>query len=280
MKHEKIELNQRYVKNGLKNNNFIPSITTYILDNYESIDINRRRPMIIVCPGGAYGWLSDREAEAVAIRMNSLGFNSCILKYSVAPMDYPAAVLDMCEAVSVIRANAKNWNTDENKIVPMGFSAGGHLCANFGTLWNSDFLKKFADYKPEEIKPNALCLCYPVITSGEFAHEGSIKNVLGSQFDDKKMQEFVSLETQVNKDVPPVFMWHTNEDQSVPLENSLLFATALRKNHIPFEYHVFTKGLHGLSLSNEETSVNPPILRKECAVWPELFSTWLKTLFN
>mgnify|MGYP002345449634 CR=1 FL=1 len=277
MKHEKIQLPVRYASKGIHNNNFIPILTTYIIDNYGEIDINRVRPLVIVCPGGAYAWTSRREAEPVAIRMNALGFHACVLDYSVAPMDYPAALLDLCEAINYVREHAEEWHVDAKQIIVCGFSAAGHLAASLGILWNSGFIQKYIPLAAKQIQPNALCLCYPVITSGGFRHDGSIRNVLGSQADNPDMRDFVSLENQVNDDVPPVFMWHTNADESVPVENSLLFAIALRKHHIPLEYHMFLNGMHGISLASEETATKPAHIQKECSIWPDLFAGWVRT---
>lgn len=282
MKYEKIDLPPRYYEKGVKNGNFLPSLATYIIDNSEKIDINRKRPLVLICPGGGYTWKSPREAEPVALKMLSLGFHVAILDYSVAPMDFPAAFLDLCEAVNCVRSNADLWNVDSKKIIVLGFSAGGHLAASLGVWWNSGLCQKYLPLSSEQIKPDALCLCYPVITSNEFCHKGSIESVLGTQVKDEKMRSFVSLENQVTSDVPPVFMWHTDKDESVPLENSLEFVCALRKNHVPLEYHVFARGVHGLSLATEETasvsqSGKIERLQKECAVWPELFAAWVKT---
>lgn len=277
MKHEKITLPVRYTSKGINNGGFSPSLTTYIISNDEKIDSNRLRPLVVICPGGGYSWKSPREAEPVALRFNALGFHSCVLDYSVAPMDYPAALLDLCEAMNCIRNHANEWNVDSNQIIVCGFSAGGHLAASLGVLWNTDFIQKYIPLDSKMIKPNALCLCYPVITSGEYRHDNSIKNLLGKNADEKAMRDFVSLEKAVNDDVPPTFMWHTYEDESVPLENSLLLCVALRKHHIPLEYHMFLKGVHGLSLATEETASNPPRIQKECSVWPELFAAWVHT---
>ncbi|MCR5290959.1 MAG: alpha/beta hydrolase [Treponema sp.] len=282
MRNEKITLPPRYVEKGVKNGNFIPSLTTYIIDNSEKIDIHRKRPLILICPGGGYTWKSPREAEPVALKMLALGFHAAVLDYSVAPMDFPAAFLDLCEAVHCVRSHADAWNIDPEKIIVLGFSAGGHLAASLGVWWNTGLCQKYIPLTPQQIKPDALCLCYPVITSGEFCHAGSIKSLLGDLADDDTMRDFVSLEKHVTSDVPPVFMWHTDSDTSVPLENSLYFACALRKHHVPLEYHVFTPGEHGLSLATEETSSiidgKPGRLQKECALWPELFATWVKRM--
>ena len=278
MKHEKIELKPLYREKGIKNNDFTPYVTTYILDNYDEYCAERKRPVIVICPGGGYEMLSTREAEAVALKMNSLGFHAVVVWYSLKPMEFPASLLDLCMAVKLVRDKAREWNIDTNSIIVAGFSAGGHLAASLGVYWNTPLIQKYLPYTKEQVKPDGLLLCYPVITTGEYAHQGSIENVLGSA--KEYTQKDVQLETLVTENVPPVFMWHTDEDGCVPLENSLRFACALRSAKVPLEYHVFRRGGHGLSLATEETSwPNGAGIQKECAVWPLLFSAWMES-FN
>ncbi len=274
---ERIKLPVQYREKGIKNNDYTPIMDTYILANSKEIDENRKRPFILVCPGGGYVMTSEREGEPVAVQMNTLGFHSGVLYYSCAPMDFPAAYLDLCEAVHYIRSHADEWNVDPDQIVVCGFSAAGHLAASLGVWWNTDLHKKYLPYSNEDVKPNGLMLGYPVITSGEYRHDGSIHNLLGSQDTSKDLWKKASLENQVNKDVPPVFLWHTDEDGCVPLENSLFFVNELRKNHIPLEYHVFTKGGHGLSLATKETSFEACQIVEECQIWPQLFKSWMNT---
>lgn len=276
MIHQVINLPVQYRDKGLNNNFYQPTLTTYIMQNCSEYSEERKRPLVIVCPGGAYFFKSEREAEPIAIKLNSLGYQAVVLRYSTAPMDYPTSFLDTCEAVKYVRDHAKDWAVDPDKIILAGFSAGGHLAAHYGVYWNSGLAQKYLDYKPEELKINGLLLCYPVITSGEKAHKYSFEMLTNK--DDSLLDE-VSLEKHVNGDVPPVFMWHTYEDESVPVENSLLFAAALREKNIPLELHIFAHGGHGLSLATEETSRDDASMVQEaCAVWPELFAKWLKTL--
>lgn len=284
----------------LDNHEYTPTLTTYILDNYPTLDLTRKRPLVIVCPGGGYTHLSVREAEPIAIRMNSLGFHAAVLTYSLAPMDFPAAFCDAAEAVHYVRSHAQEWNVDPDKIIVCGFSAGAHVAAGLGCYWNgraaddtlggksapdasfntqAPLLPQFIPYSAEEIKPNALVLGYPVITAGEFCHDGSIKNVLGKK--NKAHRSWVSLETKVSPDVPPVFMWHTDADETVVPENSLLFAGSLKRANIPFEYHLFARGVHGLALATAETCVpEGPTIEPECAVWPELLYNWLNGMWK
>lgn len=249
-------------------------LTTYVLDNYETLDPERLRAFVLICPGGGYEHLSVRESEAVAIKFNSLGFNSAVLTYTLAPMAFPDALVDLAEAVKYIRSNAKKLNTNPDKIFVFGFSAGAHLSGTLGCYWNSELLKS-RGFEKELIKPNGLLLCYPVITADEnFCHKGSILNVLGNS---SFSRDDVSLEKHVTSDFPKTFMWHTTQDEAVPTENSLLMAMALRKAKIPFEYHLFEKGKHGLALATEETSKpNGETVEPTCAEWINLAANWLR----
>ena len=148
------------------------------------------------------------------------------------------------------------------------------MCATLGCYWNTDLFAAYLPYTPEEIKPNALILSYPVITADEkFCHKKSINLVLGST--QKFTRQDVSLEHHVTADFPPTFLWHTLADQSVPAENTLLFADALRRAGVPFAYHLFTHGRHGLGLATLETSKpDGSAVEPECEVWVDLFKMW------
>lgn len=272
MRHETITLPCHYA-GKLNNGGFSPYMTTYLLDNYAEVDENRRRPLVLICPGGAYEYLSPREAEPIALRMNALGFNAAVVTYTTKPRQFPVAACDLAEAVYYARSHADEWHIYADNIIVCGFSAGGHLAATLGCYWSSGLFADYLPYKPTDIQPNALLLCYPVITADKrFCHEGSIENVMGDNCIDRNV---VSLEHHVNADVPPTFIWHTFADQAVPVENSLLFADALRKAGVPFEFHLFARGGHGLALATEETSAhNGNTVEAECAVWPELFARW------
>lgn len=254
-----------------------PKLHTYILDNSIEMQPFRRRPAVLICPGGGYEFTSFREGEHIAIRMNALGFNAFILKYSCKPAVFPAAQLELATAVALIRSNAAKWHIDPKRLVVAGFSAGGHLAASLGVFWNQKILYEPLGVRPARIRPNGLLLCYPVITSGEHAHEGSFKALLAEKHE--TLLSTVSLENQVNADTPPTFLWHTFEDSVVPVENSLLFATALRKNKIPFELHIYQRGEHGLSAATEETSNSLGWgIQAECQNWIEMAGTWIKNL--
>ncbi|MCH4057997.1 alpha/beta hydrolase [Lapidilactobacillus gannanensis] len=253
----------------------------YVLDNSPEMDINRRRPAILIIPGGGYAMTSDREAEPVAIKMLSKGYQAFILRYNVAPVRYPAALLEIASSVKLIRDNAEAWHVDPDKIILAGFSAGGHLAANLATAWNGQLLQGYG-YKREDIQPNGLMLGYSVITSGKYAHVDSFKNLLGDDYNNEVIRESVSLEKQVTAATPRTFLWHTYTDDCVPVENSLLFADALKKANVPLEMHIFPQGGHGLSLGTAETAIaeNGYGIQTDLSVWPDLFATWVNNSFN
>ena len=263
------------------------TLTTYILQNYPNFSVNRTRPLVLVIPGGAYSHYGEREQEAIAIKMNSLGFHSCVLHYTLAPMRFPNALVDAANAVALIRENAKKWGVDSNKIILCGFSAGGHLAASLGCFWNSDFLKSYISHDSQKIQPNFLCLCYPVVTANEkFCHEGSIENVIGriskeeaekicSSLKKTNIREVVSIEKNVSHDFPPTFIWHTLKDEAVSAKNTLLLADALYEARIECEYHLFNRGNHALALASAETAnEDGSNAEAECEIWPELFKNW------
>ncbi|MBC6973637.1 alpha/beta hydrolase [Bacillus sp. CGMCC 1.60114] len=262
----------------IRTENSEAKLYTYFLNNSPEIDSNRKRPTVIICPGGGYEFTSDREAEPIAIRMMAIGFNACVLRYSVHPATFPTALLELSMAVSLIRQNAEQWHVDKNKIIVVGFSAGGHLAASLGVFWNRSFLSESLGISNDEIKPNGILLSYPVITSGPYRHKDSFTALLGENHD-KSLQE-VSLENHVSTDTPPTFLWHTYTDEPVPVENSFLFANALLKHKVHLEMHIYPNGIHGLSLGTEETKEknNEWTIQPEVANWIEMAGRWIKGL--
>lgn len=257
------------------------SLTSYLLDNFAEFDAERKRPAIIICPGGAYRMRSDREAEPIAIKMMSLGLQAFVLNYSVVPARFPTALIELATAVAYVRKNAADFNIDPQQICVGGFSAGGHLAASLAVFWNGDLLKKNG-FVPEEIKPNAVLLSYAVLTSFEYTHKESMAKLLGPEkTQDKNELKKVNLIDFVTEQTPPCFLWHTVTDPSVPCENSMLFAQALKKKHVPFELHLFPRGRHGLGLANLESNYDrPQDVVPEVQAWPEMFVRWLHLIFK
>lgn len=276
MIHETKQLNLDYASLGISHDDSnIATYTTYIHEVYPTQQNVIARPLVIICPGGAYNHLSVREGEAVALKMCDLGLNAVILRYSFLPNVYPCALYELASLVALARKNADEWHIDPHKIILGGFSAGAHLAASLGTMWKDGFITDALGLSYDDIRPDKLLLCYPVLTSGEFAHQNSFRSLLGSRYDE--LIESMSLENHVSADTPECFIWHTFEDSSVPLENSLMFAAALRRAGVRFEYHVFPFGKHGLALATEETNtIDGTSMQLECSVWPQLFATWLE----
>jgi acetyl esterase/lipase len=212
------------------------------------------RGAVLVCPGGGYGGRAPHEAEPIARRFNEAGLHGFVVHYRVAPHRHPAPLSDVARAIRLIREHAPEWSVDPARIAVCGFSAGGHLAASAGTLC------------PDEAsRPDALILCYPVLSSGPYGHRGSFENLLGPDPSPEALRA-VSLELQVTGRTPPAFMWHTADDAAVPVENSLLFAQALRAHRVPFELHVYPSGEHGLGLAPD---------RPRIATWSALCAGWL-----
>ena len=265
------------ISNNLKNSEAI--ISAYIPENSKEININKKRKTIIICPGGGYGFTSDREAEPIALKFMAQGFNAIVLRYSIAPTRYPNALLELAETVNYVREKEVEWNVNKEKVIVCGFSAGGHLAGSLGVLWNSEFIDMHLAIEAESIKPNGMILCYPVITSGEFAHSGSFDNLLGEKEKEIRREE-LSLEKLVSKDTPKTFLWHTFNDGTVPVKNSLLFSNALAEQSIPFELHIYPNGVHGLGLCEDSTATNGKSehIDEHVASWFKLACEWINNL--
>ena len=279
MKYEVINIDIDYEKIGTKGTDFKPYMSVYIPDNSKEIDLQRKRPTIVICPGGGYSMTSDREAEPLAFKFLAADFNVVIVRYDVSPVRFPAQLLEVAFAISKAREMADVWNVDTDKIVVMGFSAGGHLAASYSNLWNKDFVREYYGFKGGENKPNGMILCYPVIMSeGDKIHAGYINNLLGEKVADKELLELVACEKQVCEDTPPAFIWHTFEDTCVPVENSLAMVSALKAHNINTEFHLFPHGHHGLSLCNELVFKKYQGGFKEVQSWIDMAIRWVKNL--
>jgi len=258
-------------------------LQTYIIDSSEQMKYNKR-PLVLICPGGGYGFVSDREAEVMALQFTAMGYHAAVLTYSTYPVRYPAQILEVAQAWRLIRENAEAWNVLSDKIVILGCSAGGHLAASYSLFCGEDFVTKSVGMTADKLRPAGMILCYPVITSGEFSHRDSFSTLLGSDYDSlvgTELLEKVSLEKQVTEKTPPAFIWHTYTDNVVPVENSLLFATALRKHNVNCELHIFPDGGHGLGLASElSQDSNGWGVQEECKIWIRLAEVWLKNKFG
>lgn len=216
-------------------------------------------PAIVICPGGAYRSISDREAEPVAKEYLAANYHVFILYYSTGDKAQNFnALMELAALVSHIRRHGKEWHVDGNRLAVCGFSAGGHLAASLGTLYDEErFLTSFraskaGQWNPQvSLRPNAMILGYPVITSDEFSERTSLRTVSGGSEGSEEYGYF-GLDRHVKPNTPPAFLWHTSTDEGVPVENSLSFGAALSASRVPFELHVFPEGPHGMSVCSDE----------------------------
>ncbi len=269
-----IELKDEY--GFLGENGKSPWVSCYLPYNLKVMNFkNQRRPCMVICPGGGYSMVSEREAEPIALKFLNLGFNVFVLNYSVTPHHYPTQLLEVAATFDLIYENASAWNCDTEKIGIIGFSAGGHLAAHYSNAYNcADVRKLFANSK----KPNFTVLGYPVISTDKaITHQGSFVNLLGQYPEGDREAEF-SCECLVSADTPKAFIWHTVGDAAVPVQNSLVYANALAKNGVPFALHIYPYGPHGLStvdrLTNHECDLGGK--NEYAAEWLNDLTKWLK----
>lgn len=236
-----------------------PRLTSYVIHSHEPT------AAVIVCPGGGYGGLSDIEREPIAGWLNSIGISAFLLDYRVAPYRYPSSLLDAQRAIRYVRSHAADLNIRADKIGMIGFSAGGHLASTVGTHYDEGNSQSDDYIERVSSRPDAMILCYPVISFGAYANLGSMVNLLGKD-PDPILRDSLSNEQQVTADTPPTFLWHTSDDAVVVVANSLLFASALSHYNVPFELHCYESGPHGLGLA---------LNHNEAKTWTLACETWL-----
>ncbi len=243
--------------------NDIPTLTPYLPDPAKATGV-----AMVICPGGGYAHLAPHEGNDYALWLNQHGVTCFVLKYRLGSNGYrhPAMLQDAGRALRLVRAQAVDWKVDPKRVGIMGSSAGGHLASTLMTHFDSGNTNSADPVERQSSRPDIGILCYPVITMGEYAHKGSRDNLLGTR-PSPKLVELLSNELQVTTNTPPCFIWTTFEDKTVPMENTLLFAGALRKNHVPFDLHVYQKGGHGLGLKDKPPFANPHPWATDCLFW-------------
>lgn len=246
---------------SMDNDHEVPRMIPYLIDQQEGLS-----GAIIVLPGGGYSRLADHEGEPVAQWLNSIGISAFVLKYRVQPYKHPAPLTDAQRAIRYVRAHAEQYAIDPNRIGILGFSAGGHLASTAGTHYDNGHPESDDLMERMSSRPDLMILCYPVITFTEYRHHGSMKNLIGEDASES-LKHHLSNELQVTPDTPPTFLWHTSDDSGVPVENSLLFASALSKHKVPFELHSYESGRHGLGLAKDHP---------EAHTWSHLCELWLR----
>ena len=274
MLHETIHL-----KDVFKGLDTDATLTCYVRDNFNEVDINRKRASVLVCPGGAYWRTAPHEGEPVALAFLAKGYNAFVLDYSTRDRSerlYPTQLLEASAALAYIRRNCEKYHVKSDSISICGFSAGGHLAGSVGMFWNEPFIEEALGIAHGENKPNGMILSYPVISSGEFANQYSFKMLLGEGAP-QELRDKLSLENAVSENTPPAFIWTTFDDTAVPSENSLLLASAMKRANIPFELHIYPTGRHGLSLGNSETTPedDPERIHLHVESWLNLCADWI-----
>lgn len=275
MKIEYIELKNHY--SFLGENGCNPNVTAYLPYNDFAETKKDKRPCMIVCPGGGYAGCSNREGEPYAIRFAALGYNAFVLKYSVAPNRFPTQIREVAAVMDLIYKNAQKWACDTDKIAIIGSSAGAHLAGHYSVDFD---IPEVREYFPKSQNVNAAVLCYPVISTDEKeGHIPSFNNLLGRIPNEEDSKKF-SLENRVREITPPTFLWHTVNDQIVPVQNSLRYAYALSKYDIPYELHIYPYGPHGLATVDRVTNGELPENILPSRDWIDKVHNWLDIIFN
>jgi acetyl esterase/lipase len=281
------------------------SLTTYVIEDSQELLAGKKRPAIIICPGGAYLSCSDREGEAVALRFASMGYHAFVLRYSTymegkfefpdfekelkvnEKSIHPNPMREIGKAMLTLRENAEKWLIDVDKIAICGFSAGAHNCAMYSVYWDKPIITEYFKEKPEMFKPAATILGYTL--SDYIFMKNVTKNPMDKKLfdmsniaftgskepDDEKLRE-ISPALNVTESTPPMFLWATAEDSLVPVQHTIRMAHALAGKNIPFEVHIFEKGPHGLSLSNQATAQAKSQVYPDAAKWVGMAEAWLE----
>ena len=226
------------------------------------------RTAVIICPGGGYQYVSAaREGEQFAHWLSSLGVTSFVLKYRMAEFGHPAPLQDVLRAVRLVRSQAAQYGIDPSRIGVMGASAGGHLAASAGTLFDHSLGRTGAPLDSVSARPDFLMLMYPVIAmEGPAAHAGSRKALLGANPSAETLN-LMSVEKQVSAKTPPTVLFHTQDDGTVPVENSIMFYQALTRAKVPAELYVFERAGHGMGMRTGQGNAS---------LWPRRAEEWLR----
>lgn len=242
-------------------------ITSYIPDE------KKFDGAVVILPGGGYSMRAEHEGRGYAEFLADNGMVSFVVDYRVSPFEFPLPLLDSRRAIKFVRYYADKYGIDKSKIAVMGSSAGGHLAAMTSTYFEPVGYDDNCDaIDAEDFIPNAQILCYPVIYlyNDEIRHISSANNLLGNRVEEYA-HKLTPIDIVSNK-TPKAFIWHTFEDQSVHVYNSLDYAKALKKNNIPTELHIFPEGWHGMGLANDDANDK---LKLHINQWGRLLVNWL-----
>ena len=239
-----------------------PTLTMYVPDSGKATGA-----AIVICPGGAYRGLAKHEGEDYAKFFASYGIAAFVLKYRLGPEHgYKEIVADGMRSVRFVRANAKQWDIKKRCIGIIGSSAGGHLASTVMTHCDGGDSTSSDPIEHASSRPDFGILCYPVISMGPLSHKISRENLLGTD-PSPELVALYSNELQVTNSTPPCFVWHTVEDKTVSVENSLEFARALQRNGVPYDLHIYERGRHGLGVGDKPPFTNAHVWTKDLIFW-------------
>jgi len=242
-----------------------PTLTIYLPDSAKAAGFG-----VVVCPGGGYQMLAmDHEGRQVALWLNGLGIAAFVLKYRLGPRyHHPVEMQDGQRAMRFVRFHASDYGIAPDRIGIWGFSAGGHLASTIGTHFDGGKPDAADPIDRVSCRPDFMILAYAVISFvTPYVHKGSMHNLLGDHAAPELVRS-LSNELQVTPETPPTFLFTTGSDDAVPVENSVLFYEALRRNHVPAELHIFERGPHGVGLAQKDPALS---------VWPTLLANWFRT---
>ncbi|MGX7713300.1 alpha/beta hydrolase [Enterococcus faecalis] len=271
----------------------------YMMDNSDDIEKSRKHPAMIVCGGGGFMKITDKEKEPVALFFLNQGFQSFVLNYTTSSSEkgvYPNPLFDLAKMVLTIREHADEWNVDPDKICIIGFSAGGAVCASLATQWNEAFLSEKLSTNPEALKPNVAILGYPLLDfkyqkqeiendKDEFLKLVGMKkkdflNVAMEAAAGKNPSEEylmdISPVNHISSATPPIFLWGTADDKMIYVGQLIKFVDRLNDYKVPYEFHMFENGFHGSSLVNYNTKGSEEQLNTDIKIWTDLAVTFLK----
>ena len=275
------------------------TLTAYLWDASPALT-QQPRPAVLICPGGGYLYLSDREAEPIALRFMAMGYQAFVVRYSVfhddggnEPQDcvYPEPIIDVGRAMLAIHANARDWQVDASRIALCGFSAGGHNVLMYAQLWDKPVVTAPLGCDAEDVRPAACIAGYPVadgsIIWNALPDSDDIMNlfrryalaIMGTEHPTEAQVREASPALGDASSMPPTFLWATSEDGLVNVRHTLHMADALAQAGVPFEAHIFEQGGHGLALADQTTSNHPHEMNSDAAKWIDLCGAWLLKRF-
>ena len=252
-----------------------PTLETYLPENMAEMGwADKKRPVMLIIPGGGYRFVSRREAEPLALRMMPRGFNCFVLTYSVDPIGYPAQLQQVAAAMEMIYEYADAWHCDTDRVAIMGFSAGGHLAAHYCNRYDEPQVRKFF---PQSKAVRCAVLGYPVITADPaYSHKASFERLNGGTYPETQEKiDFYSCDKMVSEKTPPTFLWHCTGDKTVPVKNTLLYANALADHGVPFQLHIYPYGKHGAGTADLTTNAELKPEMDQVKDWLLSLDKWL-----